>query len=68
MHMDMEMLQAEINESGLPMTKLAIRSKIPRATLYYRIEHPETWTVKEMIGICKALKLTNAKRKAIFKL
>lgn len=66
--MDMEMLQTEIAESGMSMVKVATRSKIPRATLYYRIEHPDTWTVKEMIGICRALKLTNAKRKAIFKL
>lgn len=66
--MDMMLLQSEISESGMPMTTIADRSEIPRTTLYYRIEHPETWTVREVIGICRALKLTNSKRKVIFDL
>ena len=64
--MNMDMLRMEIDAAGLSMTKVAERSTVPRATLYYRLEHPETWTVNEMIGVCKALKLTVIKRRAIF--
>ncbi len=66
--MDMQLLQREIDASGMPMTTISERSSVPRATIYYRIEHPETWKVIEMMSISKVLKLTRAKQIAIFDL
>lgn len=66
--MNMDLLKKEIEKSGMPMTTLSERSRVPRATIYYRLEHPETWKVNEMMGVSKALKLTRSQQVAIFSL
>ena len=66
--MNMDLLKTEIEKSGMPMTTLSERSGVPRATIYYRLEHPETWKVNEMLGVSKALKLTRSQLVAIFSL
>lgn len=66
--MNMDLLKTEIEKSGMPMTTLSERSGVPRATIYYRLEHPETWKVNEMLGVSKALKLTRSQQVAIFSL
>lgn len=66
--MNMEALRFEIEEYGMPIATLAERSGVPRATIYYRLEHPETWRVDEMMAVSKTLKMTRAKQVEIFDL
>lgn len=64
--MDMKLLQNKIESQGISMSLLAERANISRPTLYYRLDHPETWRVNEMVGIIRTLKLPRRDQAEIF--
>lgn len=64
--MDMTLLKAEIEGSGIPIVEVAKNANIKRGTLYYRFEHPETWRVNEMVGIITTLQMPKHKQVEIF--
>ena len=63
---DMKRLRDAIDESGISITKLALKADINRVTLYNRFAGIGEFTVSEMEGLTKALHLTKTERDAIF--
>ncbi len=59
-------LKAEILSSGMTMTSIAVRSGIPRVTLYNRMRGIGEFKASEIDGLTKTLRLSKAQRDAIF--
>lgn len=63
---NLKLLKEEIERSGMTDTAIAKRSGMKRATYYNRLAGKGEYKASEIHGITKALRLTNAKRDAIF--
>lgn len=63
---DLELLKKTITERGVTITALARNIGVDRATLYSRLAGKGDFTVTEMNGIVKFLRLTNSESEAIF--
>lgn len=63
---DIQRLKALIDDSGLPMTVLSRKTGIERPTLYNRFKGVGEFTASEIVGLSKALHLTNEEVQEIF--
>ena len=63
---DISMLKNRISNSGMTMVSIAKRAGIGRVTLYNRLNGKGEFTASEMMGLKKALNLSNAEWKQIF--
>mgnify|MGYP002525220024 CR=1 FL=1 len=63
---DITRLKNHISDSGMTMVSIAKRSGIGRVTLYNRLNGKGEFTASEMMGLKKALSLTDAEWKKIF--
>lgn len=63
---NIELLQTEIDDSGMTMVALARKSGIKRETLYQRLKGIGEFTATEIVGLVNALKLNKTQREAIF--
>jgi DNA-binding phage protein len=61
-----ELLKQAIDESGMTMTAIAQKAGLTRETLYNRIAGKGEFTVSEVIGLTKALRLNKTERDYIF--
>ena len=66
MREDIEMLLAEIEESGMTIPTLADKAGMDKYVLYNRLKGMGEWKSSEIVGLSRALRLTNKKRDAIF--
>ncbi len=64
---NIQLLQAKIDDSGIPMTTLARKTGISVATLYNRLaERHGEFTVSQITALTTALHLTLSERDEIF--
>lgn len=63
---DFEKLKEAITESGIPVSTIARRAGIERATFYNRLNGKSEFRASEIEGITKALRLTKKQRDDIF--
>lgn len=63
---DISELKKKINDSGMTMTAIAKKSKIPRETLYNRLNGIGEFTATEIVGLSSALGLSKLQRDQIF--
>lgn len=63
---DIALLKEHISDSGMSMVAISKKSGIVRETLYNRLKGVGDFTATEMLGLKKALKLSNADWKKIF--
>lgn len=61
-----DLLKQEMTASGMPTSTIAERAGIERATFYNRLNGKSEFKASEIEGIASALRLTKAKRDAIF--
>ena len=61
-----ELLKAEMDRTHIPVSVIASLAGIERATLYNRLNGKGEFKASEIDGLTKVLKLTKAKRDAIF--
>lgn len=62
---NMKLLSKKIEDSGIPITVIAKKAGIIRATFYNRLDKGD-WRVSEVIAITKVLRLTKKERDDIF--
>ena len=63
---DIDRLKTVIDDSGMTMVALAVKSGIERATLYNRLKGVGEFTASEITGMADALKLKQQEREDIF--
>lgn len=63
---DIEALKGAIEDSGMPINTIAIRSGIKRETLYKKLDNPNSIKVSEAEALSRVLRLNNADRNRIF--
>jgi len=63
---DMNLLSQKIEDSGMPITVLADRAGILRATFYNRLKGKGEWKASEITEISKVLRLNKRERDEIF--
>lgn len=63
---DMNLLRAQIDNSGMTMTKIASKCDMKRETLYSRINGDTEFKASEIVKIADVLRLTDKERDAIF--
>lgn len=63
---DMNLLRAQIDNSGMTMTKVASKCDMKRETLYSRINGDTEFKALEIAKIAEILHLTVTERDAIF--
>ena len=63
---DIDLLRKTIDDSGLKITALSKKASINRATLYNRLDGKGEFTVSEIEGLCRALRLNKTERERIF--
>lgn len=63
---NISLLKAKINESGMTMSSLARLSSIRRETLYNRINKKGEFTASEIVSLTRVLHLTKDERDSIF--
>ena len=63
---DIILLKKKINESGMTMVKIALKSGIIRETLYNRLNGKGEVLASEINGLTQALNLSKEERDAIF--
>lgn len=63
---NIDKLRKRIDESGMPMTRIAERSGIVRETLYNRLNGVGEFTATEIMALTQVLRLNRAEREAIF--
>lgn len=63
---DFDMLRAAMEDSGMPTSTIAERSGIERTTFYNRLNGKGEFKASEIESLARVLKLTKAKRDAIF--
>lgn len=63
---NLDLLNKLIDESGMTMIAISQKSGIERGTLYNRLAGKGEFTVSEVIGLSKTLKLTKTQRDNIF--
>lgn len=66
MREDIEMLMAAIDESGMTIPTIAKRAGMDKYTLYNRLKGRGDWKASEIVGLSRALRLTNTQRDKIF--
>ena len=64
--MNVERVKEAINDSGMTMKAIAEKSGIDRFKLYNRLKGIGEFTVPEVVGLQKALRLTDEERDKIF--
>lgn len=64
--MEIEKVKNAIKESGISIVNLSRMSGINRATLYKRLNGVGEFTVSEIVGLTKAMRLTDEERNEIF--
>lgn len=63
---NMELLESAISDSGMKMNAVAEKAGIARSTLYNRMNGIGEFTATEIVGLSKALHMTDAERDVIF--
>lgn len=63
---DMDALKRNIDDSGTTIVALAKNAGIERTTLYNRLNGIGEFTASEIVGLARALRMTNTERDAIF--
>lgn len=63
---DLEALKGIIENSGVKISVLAEKSGVSRMTFYKKLKGETEFKVSEIVGLCNALRLTNAERDSIF--
>ena len=63
---DLKMLEDVIRASGMTMVALSKKSGIKRETLYNRLKGVGEFKVSEMMGISRALNISDEQRERIF--
>ena len=66
MAVDIIRLKGIIKDSGMTMVSIANKSNIRRETLYNRLAGKGEFTVSEVNGLTKTLKLTRDERDEVF--
>lgn len=64
--MNMDLLEAKINESGYKREYIAAQLGLSRFGLLDKMKNPERWKITETKVIVKLLKLSRAEAKEIF--
>lgn len=63
---NIELLKQYIDDSGMTMVSIAKKAEMSRETLYNRLSGVGEFTASEIVGLSKALKLSNSIRNSIF--
>lgn len=63
---NIELLRQEIDNSGMTMVSIALKSGMKRETLYNRLAGTGEFTASEIAGLTDSLHLSKAKRDLIF--
>lgn len=63
---DIVLLKEKIDESGMTMVAISVKSGILRETLYNRLSGKGEFLASEIIGLTKVLGLSKAERDKIF--
>lgn len=62
----LESLRECIDDSGMTMTSIAQKLGVSRVALYKKLKGDTEFKVSEIVGLCKALHLTDHERDYIF--
>lgn len=63
---ELNMLRAKIQDSGMTLTAIAKKSGINRETLYNKLNGTSDFKASEIMGISETLRLSNSERDRIF--
>ena len=63
---DIELLKQCIEDSGMRMNAIAEKSGINRVTLYARLKGKGEFTATEIVGLARALHMTDSLRDRVF--
>ena len=63
---DIALLKEKMNESGMTMVAISVKSGILRETLYNRMNGKGEFLASEIVGLTKALGLSKTERDKIF--
>lgn len=64
--MNLEMLNAKIDEIGIPVTTIAEKLGISRQSLYLKMNGEREFKASEVLNLCGVLRLTDDEKSLIF--